>query len=462
MATDKKYEPLILIVDRSRKERENVRELLQTQGFSVLCAASFEQGRELLEQGGVALAIVDVATAGGSAQALQQLVQHHLPLSHLVVTGAAPHLLQPLEHSPVGAFFTKPFALHQLKHTIAALLDAPSPRHDGDSLQQGFGLVGSSRYMRTLRQEIARVAAGEFPVLIEGESGTGKELVAQAIHNHSKRHEQRLVSVNCAALTTHPQRTPAADSAGLRLATANRYAQEFVAHANGSTLFLDAVGESSLEVQTMLLELLDNGEFMPIDRLLPLRADVRIVSATNRDLEQMVQEGRFRKDLYFRLKGARIQTRALEHHREDIPLLLEHFLTVQMQSGLPRSVSPGALSILMDYPWPGNIRELKYTAEVLSVAAKGYPLIDEQAVRSVLRVNEVDIDTPLLPLNRQSYHEAKATALQEFELRYFTDLLVEFRGNVSRASKAADMYRANFLDKLKRICLNAHSFRQPQ
>lgn len=457
----KKYEPLILVVDRSRKERENVRELLQAQGFRVLCAASFEQGRELLEQGGVALAIADVATAGGSANSLQQLVEHHLPLSHLVVTGAAPHLLQPLEHSTVGAFFTKPFALHQLKHTIAALLDSPSPHDDFDSPQQTLGLVGTSRYMRSLRQEIVRVASGEFPVLIEGDSGTGKELIAQAIHTHSKRHEQRLVSVNCAALSAQVQRSGSTDSTDLACATIYRSPEELVAHANHSTLFLDAVGECSLGVQSMLLQLLDIGEFIPIGRTLPQRADVRIVSATNRDLEQMVQEGRFRKDLYFRLKGARIQTRSLEQHREDIPLLLEHFLNASMQSGQPRCASPGALSILMDYCWPGNIRELKYTLEVLSVVARGYPCIDEQAVRSVLTVNDVDSDTPLPRLNRHSYNEAKATALQEFELRYFTDLLVEFRGNVSQASKAAGMYRANFLDKLKRLSLTAHTFRLP-
>jgi len=227
-----------------------------------------------------------------------------------------------------------------------------------------------------------------------------------------------------------------------------------ISEADESTLFLDEIGETSLEIQTMLLRVLDAGEFMPIGRTVPQKVNIRIVSATNRTLEDMVKQNTFRENLYFRLKGVVIQTRPLHEHRDDIPALVDHFLASPHSSDLPGSISAEALDLLMSYNWPGNIRELKYTIEVLGVASLGKPEIDAESVQSMLNINR-ETHTP-----RQTYAEAKDEALREFETRYFTQLLRQYRGNLNQAALAAGMYRANLIGKLKRPGISADDFRR--
>jgi transcriptional regulator with PAS, ATPase and Fis domain len=319
-----------------------------------------------------------------------------------------------------------------------------------------LGLVGGSAYMEELRQEIRRIAEGDFPVMIQGDSGTGKDVIAHAIHDCSKRSGKKMVIINCAAIPKHLEEAEFFGYAKGAFTGAVAMKEGIIETADNSTLFLDEVGEISQDIQAKLLRVLDSGEFIPVGSTTVKKVNIRIISATNRDLEDMVKQNTFREDLFFRLKGAVVTTIPLVQHKEDIPPLIEHFLKTQEDPKIPRLVSPVALEMLMDYGWPGNIRELKYTVEVICMASIGMKSIHEKTVRSVLKMNVAVPEQPL------TYKEAKAATLHEFETRYFTKLLNQFKGNLNQASKTAGMYRPNLLKKLKTLNISPNAFRPPK
>jgi transcriptional regulator with PAS, ATPase and Fis domain len=324
------------------------------------------------------------------------------------------------------------------------------------TLTPDLGLIGTSAYMEEMRQEIARIAEGDFPVMIQGDSGTGKDIVAHAIHGRSKRSAKRMVIINCAAIPKHLEEAEFFGYAKGAFTGANAVKQGIIETADNSTLFLDEVGEVSLEIQAKLLRVLDSGEFIPVGSTTVRKVDIRIISATNRDLSDMMKQESFRQDLFFRLKGAVITTIPLVRHKEDIPALINHFLSKEEDPNIPRHISPVALDLLMDYSWPGNIRELRYTVEVICMASIGMKSIHEQTVRSVLKMNVAEPEQPL------TYKEGKAGTIRDFEIRYFTKLLNQFKGNINQASKIAGMYRPNLLKKLKQLGIAPNSFRPPK
>jgi two-component system nitrogen regulation response regulator NtrX len=321
---------------------------------------------------------------------------------------------------------------------------------DDDNL----GLVGVSTYMQQLRQEIRTVAAGEFPVLIQGDSGTGKELIAAAVHRCSSRRDRTLVAVNCAAIPAQLEEAEFFGHTRGAFTGADRPREGLVARAHQSTLFLDEIAETSLEVQAKLLRALDTGDYKPVGSAVGRQVDIRVVSATNRDLEILVGQGRFREDLYYRLKGVVLTARPLRQHHDDIRGLVEHFLKAKEAQDIPREVSAEALALLQQYEWPGNVRELRYTVEVLCVAASGTGCIEADTVQRVLNLNQSDMH----PVHER-YGEAKAQVLHEFETRYFTQLLREYRGNVTRVAEAAGMHRPNVVRKLKALGVDSGGFR---
>jgi len=325
--------------------------------------------------------------------------------------------------------------------------------HPELSQNSNLGLVGVSAYLSQLRQDIRRLAEGEFPVLIQGDSGTGKDIVARAIHVCGKRHNRRMVVLNCSAIPKHLEEAEYFGYAKGASSGTTVVKEGILETARDSTLFLDEVADISADIQAKLIRVLDKGEFVPVGSTAVKKVNMRIISATNRDLESMVKKQTFRQDLFFRLKGAIIATKPLSRHKDDIPVLINHFLSMQDDPKIPRHISPGAMEILTNYPWPGNVRELKYTVEVIRMASIGIKLINEQTVRWVLKMNDA---TPTQPL---TYRDAKAGMMHDFETRYFTKLLTQFKGNLNQASKAAGMYRPNLLKKLKQLNISQNAFR---
>ncbi len=319
-----------------------------------------------------------------------------------------------------------------------------------------FGIVGVSQYAHRLCEDIRTVARGGFPVLVTGPSGSGKELVARAVHAASGRSGQQLVAVNCAAIPKHLEESEFFGHMKGSFTGADREKTGLVAMAHGSTLFLDEVGETSPAIQAKLLRVLDSGEFLPVGASEPRTVDIRLVSATNRDMFEMVERGFFREDLYYRLKGAQVRTRPLREHSEDIPPLVAHFLRQHRVRGKPVEVTPGAMAMLVEHSWPGNVRELRYTVEVLAVAAESRGAIDEATVHTVLGLDGADAAGEWFG----PYVEARARVLREFDLRYFGGLLHACRGNVSEIARRSGLFRPSVQRKLNTVGLCAGEFRR--
>jgi DNA-binding NtrC family response regulator len=330
------------------------------------------------------------------------------------------------------------------------------PENSSATDTNDLGLVGVSGYMAALRRQIRLFGPGEFPVLIQGDSGTGKELVAQALHACSRRSANRLVTVNCPAIPRNLEESEFFGHVKGSFTGAERTRDGLVKMADHSTLFLDEVGETSAEVQAKLLRVLDKGELTPVGSTDTVRVDIRVVSATNRDLAGMVKKGAFREDLYYRLKGAVVTTQPLRAHPEDIPSLVRHFLA---QGGTAEElrVDQVAMGYLAAHNWPGNVRELCYTVEVLRVMANSSGAVDGESVRGLLSLNASG-DT-IGDGAAAKYAEAKEHALGDFDRAYFEGLLRVHNGNVSRAAAAAGMHRPNLLRKLRALGLRAEQYR---
>jgi two-component system response regulator HydG len=223
--------------------------------------------------------------------------------------------------------------------------------------------------MRKVIQTARQVAPSDIPVLILGESGTGKELIARAIHNHSRRRKHRLVPMNCAGFSATILEDELFGHVRGAFTDARTDRPGRFEHANGGTLFLDEIGDMPQEMQAKLLRTLENGEVVRLGANEPLRVDVRLVSATNKELDQLVADRQFREDLYFRIKGATIQIPPLRERREDIPLLIHYFLqhSADKYGKRVEGIQPEAQQVLMSYSWPGNVRQLKNVIENMVV-----------------------------------------------------------------------------------------------
>jgi transcriptional regulator with PAS, ATPase and Fis domain len=296
------------------------------------------------------------------------------------------------------------------------------------SLAEGYacpGIVGRSAAMVKLARMIARVSASHANVLVEGESGTGKELVARAIHTTGPRGAGAFIGENCAALSESLIESELFGHVRGAFTGAERDRRGLFALADGGTLFLDEVGDMSGRIQAKLLRVLQEGEFRPLGGREVIRTDLRIISATNRELGPMVERGEFRADLYYRLNVVGLRLAPLRERVEDIPLLAEHFLSrVKGGGAVARGISREALEMLSRYPWPGNVRELQNVMERAAVMASS-------AVIGVDALPDSIIDFALA--ERSQPYPAGAVKPQEMEM--IESALIRFRGDKSKAAR---------------------------
>jgi DNA-binding NtrC family response regulator len=313
---------------------------------------------------------------------------------------------------------------------------------------EGFGrAVGGSRTMKELFGLLERVAATEATVLLEGETGTGKELLAEAIHQRSLRRERPFIVVDCGALPR--------DLIGSELfghvrgsftgALANK--RGLIEEADGGTLFLDEIGELPLDLQPQLLRALEKREVRPIGEVRSRKVSIRVVAATNRNLAEQVRAGSFREDLYFRLAVVRAEVPPLRRHKEDIPLLVRHFLGELKR--LDFELSPDMLAVLMAHDWPGNVRELRNIVERgLSLEGGALPLEVSSGVGEATSDPEnQNVGGMSRDVLAKPFKEAKGLLVESFEREYLTHLLARHNGNISRAALEAGIDR-NYIHRL--------------
>jgi DNA-binding NtrC family response regulator len=321
-------------------------------------------------------------------------------------------------------------------------LEADNSRLRDHAASAGDELVGSGRALAELRQRIQRLADSHSTVLVVGESGVGKELVALGLHRGSPRHKGPMVTVNCAAITASMPESELFGHVKGSFTGATRDHQGFFMQADMGTLFLDEIGELSLQIQAKILRALESKRFQPVGARCEVKADVRIIAATNRDLEQEVREGRFRKDLFYRLNVLSIEVPPLRAHPEDIPELVEHFLRrLAVEPRRRVALSPAALARLVNYTWPGNVRQLRSVLEAAVAMARPNGALEAGDLHLVGDAPAAQAPPDRLPtLN-----------LKELVNRAIYEALEETGGNNTQAAKLLGIHRDTLIERLKRL-----------
>ncbi len=353
----------ILIADDDRAIRTVLSQALGRSGYDVKATAHAATLWRWVDDGDGDLVITDVVMPDENGLDLVPRIKKRRPDLRVIVMSAHSTLLTAVKATERGAFdyLPKPFDLRELVRTVErALVEPAKPSASGESPNEDLPLIGRSPAMQEIYRILARLMSTDLTVMIHGESGTGKELVSRALHDYGRRRHGPFVAVNMAALPRDLIESELfGHEKGAFTGAVQRSAGRFE-QAAGGTLFLDEIGDMPLEAQTRLLRVLQEGEFTTVGGRTPIRADVRIIAATHRDLRQLIRLGQFREDLYYRLNVVPIRLPPLRERLGDIPDLLHHFLGRVAEEGLPRKrVEPSAVARLRQHRWPGNVRELE-------------------------------------------------------------------------------------------------------
>lgn len=355
----------------------------------------------------------------------------------------------------LGAFYfvEKPFSPKAIKEILKRAIEQSTLLKDYQSLRKvaeekySFsGILGRSGEMQDVFELIERVASAEATVLIEGESGTGKELVAKAIHFNSPRKENRFVAINCSALPESLLESELFGYTKGAFTGANKNKEGLFEIANGGTIFLDEIVQTSTTFQSKLLRVLEDRTFYPVGSTEEEKTDIRIIAATNKNMEEAVEEGRFREDLFYRLDVVKVHLPPLRDRKSDIPLLMNHFLDIYSEKNHKeiKNTSQEAMEVLMRYSWPGNVRELENAIERAVIICQEDKILPEHLPDRVVKGEEQE------PSNILDYEEAK----EVFEKKYLRNLLKMSGGNVSKSAKTAGMTRQNIYIKLNKYNIN--------
>jgi transcriptional regulator with PAS, ATPase and Fis domain len=319
-------------------------------------------------------------------------------------------------------------------------------------------ILGKSHAMQDVFRLLSRVIETDTPVLIEGESGTGKELLANTIHYNSPRRKGPFTPINCGAFVETLLESELFGHVKGSFTGAHRDKKGLFEISNGGTIFLDEIAEMSPALQVKLLRVLQEGTFLPVGAVEPRKVDVRVISATNKNLKELVEKGAFREDLYYRLNVVRIFLPPLRERKEDIPLLVEHFLKIMVQklNKQVKGISQDAMKILMDYHWPGNIRELQNVLERALLLSTSEYLQPSDLPVEILRVKRKDI--PLTDI-RKPYYKARRDILSFFQKEYIKRVLSETKGNVTVAARLAGLSRSGLEKLIKALKINPKDYK---
>jgi len=438
----------ILIADDNADIRDTTAELLRQEGHTVTVYDPASPNAAALA-GHCDVAILDMVMPTTDGFALREEIVKHSPHAQFIVITAHPDraMLDKATDLGVFVFLTKPFTADHIRYAVMGALRMQALmrknlEHDVAAGAESMGLIGASRAIVEIRRKICELAPLEIPVLITGESGTGKEVVARCVHTCSRRASEKFTAINCAGLAPGLIESELFGHAQGAFTGATKTRHGYFEATNGGTLFLDEIGDLPVELQSRLLRVLDKGEYTRVGETDVRRADVRIISATNRDLEAMVREGRFRADLFYRLRGAHIPLAPLRERKEDVPALVGHFLGEEKFA-----VAQDAMSALQSFDWPGNIRELKMTIAGLKAMSPG-KILTAECVQKVLGPRgAANPGLEILP----PYRQFKERVLGASEKGYFESLLQCSHGNIAKAARHARIDRKNFYEKMKQL-----------
>jgi DNA-binding NtrC family response regulator len=454
----------ILVVDDEEMFRRALGRILARVGHQVSEARDAAEALSLLSHGGLDLVVADVRMPGlNGLELVRQIHEIDPDLPCIVITGFG-NAESSVEALRAGAFWylEKPFEqsnLDVVRRLVEQAIEHGRLKAENRALQSELrtkyrfeNIIGHSGALRGVLDMVSKVARTDSTVLITGEHGTGKELVARAIHYNSRRVERRLVTVNCGAI---PEELLESELFGhVRGAFTNAISSREgrFSLANGGTIFLDEIGDMSPNLQVKLLRVIQQGTFEPVGSNKTETANVRVIAATNQDLELAIREKRFREDLFFRLNVIPIEVPPLRERREDIPLLVMHFLEVlnQERGTKIESISDTALELLCRYDWPGNVRELENLMERITVLRGGGDL-DVDDLPEALRRPPSPASEAENGSNGESNFRA---AVDRFQSDLIIEALARSGGNKKEAAEYLGLNRTTLIEKIKKLRLD--------
>lgn len=443
----------LLIVDDERWIRESCKEVAESLGFKVFMAESAGAAERQLESHSIDVVLLDIKLPGVDGLELLLKIKQQQPETQVIMITGHATVDSVLTAMKSGAYdyLRKPFNLDDLKRLLGRVVEhlrfSLETRMTREHLKNnpGFaGMVGRSPEMEKLYRIISKVAFSRHPVLLRGESGTGKELVARAIHFTGPFRDKPFIPVDCGSLAPALLEGELFGYVKNAFTGAVRPKEGMLSIANGGTVFLDEIGEMPMDVQAKFLRALQEKEIRPAGSLKPVPIDVRVIAATSRDLEIGIHQGSFRRDLYFRLNVVSLRLPALRERKEDIHLLVDHFLErLSRSTGIRRSISTEALKQLLAYDWPGNVREVENCLE-RAVALSSSPLL-----------NLSDLPTQIQNSNAQVIPISSAGAknrivpLAELEKQAIVTALNQLHGDKLMTAKMLGIGKTTLYRKLK-------------
>ncbi|GLI34293.1 sigma-54-dependent transcriptional regulator [Desulforhabdus amnigena] len=452
----------ILVVDDDRGLLTLMKARLEGAGYGVTLAGGGEEALKFATDEIYHVAILDLKMGEMDGITLMEKLLRIQPYLPVIILSAYGTIATAVEATKKGAydFMTKPFDAKDLLYRIEKALEVGKLKVEVDRLrslvQERYhfdNIIASSGKMQQVLRQVSQIAPTDSTVCLYGESGTGKELIAKAVHTSSTRSRGPFVAINCGAIPEGLLESELFGYVKGAFTGADQVKKGLLQRAEGGTLFMDEVAELSLALQVKLLRAFQEREYYPVGGVHPLKTNIRLIAATNQDLEKAVSEGRFREDLYYRIHVIPVYLPPLRDRREDIPLLAQHFLNHfnRAMNKQIRGFSPEVMQQLMLHRWPGNVRELSNVVErAVALACGEQIMLDHLLLGKENMSSSPSSQSELLPLN-----EARA----EFERAYLTQVLTAAQGNVSHAAAFVGRYRPEFYKLIRKYRLNPNDFK---
>jgi len=444
--------PRVMVIDDLDSARQMVKRTL-ARSFEVFDFGSVADALPALDRAEFDVIVTDLRMPGIDGLEGLRRFKAKLPDIPVIIMTAFASVDTAIEAMKAGAFdyLKKPFEPEELELMVAKAAESGALRRENRRLKEELagafsvrGMVGKSQAMRDLVAIVERIAPSDVTVLIEGESGTGKDVLARTVHALSRRAQGPYLALNMSAIPENLAESELFGHEKGAFSGADQARPGFFAEAEGGTLFLDEIGLLPMQLQPKLLRVLQDGEFIPVGSRKPRKADVRVVCATNENLKKNVQEGKFREDLYYRIRVMPMRLPPLRERREDIPLLVEHLVKKHaLRLGrAPLLPDAEAMRALLDHGWPGNIRELEHAIERALLLARGESLtLADFPPEIAARAAEV--------AEGGRYRAAR----DAWERKYLEDLFREAGGSVAKAAELAGLHRSTLYEKLSRYGL---------
>jgi DNA-binding NtrC family response regulator len=461
--------PRILVVDDEMIVCESCKRILEEDGYEVETALGGMEAFEKMKENPFDIVITDLKMPGIDGMEVLRTFRREYPDAIIIMITGFSTVETAVEAMKLGAFdyISKPFTPDEVSIVVKKAIEQKSLLLENiylrQELQEKYGfhnIVGKSKKMQEIYRIIAKVAMTDSTVLIFGQSGTGKELIARAIHFNSQRREKQFVPVDCAVLSENLLESELFGHVRGSFTGAVTTKPGLFEVADGGTVFLDEVGNISLAIQAKLLRVLQEREFTPVGGTKAKKVDIRLIAATNKDLEKMIKESSFREDLYYRLNIVPIYLPTLKERQEDIPLLSIHFLKKYAEEigKTIKGFTPESMGKLMKYPWPGNVRELENVIERTVVMMENEEMVRGEHLILPGQQEKEGLGN-LIPMTSEELKElkkvAREKAVEEIEKAFILNALERHQWNVTRAAEEVGMLRPNFQALMRKYNLRA-------